>query len=216
MAVSKKLALALLALSFLAVTQNGCEKKSNEKARPVNAEAEAYRKQALAFFDERRQAEGLEALRQAILLDPQEAWPYNYVWFLCFVHLKQRDQGIAIYEESVKDKPDNDLGFYFLAEAYIGQLRYEEAMRAYKELARIQPDDANIRYELGSLYLMVGDEKGAIKEHEALLDLSAASMFFSYDRKFYSRRAEQLLEEIKTGNIILSRRPEGCVNPPEF
>jgi tetratricopeptide (TPR) repeat protein len=204
-------ALTLTCLVLIAIVglHSGCNTTPPNKSRPINNVAEAYRNQALDHFSDRRPDEGLDDLRQAILLDPDEAWPYQYVFTHCWL-TERKDQAITIFQQAIEVKPDNALAYLFLGVAYRSLSRYEDAIGAYKQLVALNPDEADSHYELGSLYLVVGNKEEALKEYQSLIGLKEGSWPFSTDRRFFEKRAEQLLESIKTGNIVLSRGG-GCI-----
>jgi len=53
------------------------------------------------------------------------------------------------------------------------QKRYEDALRAFKASVRARPDDADVRYGLGLMYLLTGDKNAAMNEYRILKSLNA-------------------------------------------
>ena len=49
--------------------------------------------------------------------------------------------------------------------------RHTEAIQALEEALRIKPDNAEIRYGLGLIYLLSGDKDAARKEYERVKSL---------------------------------------------
>jgi len=53
------------------------------------------------------------------------------------------------------------------------QERYEDAIRVFKASARAKPNDADVHYGLGLMYLLTGDKDAAINEYRVLKSLDA-------------------------------------------
>ena len=52
------------------------------------------------------------------------------------------------------------------------QERYEDAIRAFKASVRARPDDADVHYSLGLMYLLTGDRDAAMDEYRILKSLN--------------------------------------------
>jgi len=63
-------------------------------------------------------------------------------------------------------KKNDDLILKGLKLAQRGQ--YEDAIKTLKASTRLNPNDANVHYGLGLMYLLIGDRDAAMKEYEVL------------------------------------------------
>ena len=61
--------------------------------------------------------------------------------------------------------------------------RYEEAEKEYREVIRINPDDAEAHYNLGFLYYVQKDYNKALQEFEIALKLSPNNQDIQYKIK---------------------------------
>jgi cytochrome c-type biogenesis protein CcmH len=84
--------------------------------------------------------------------------------------------GIARTEEALqalvadlKDKPDNPNGWYNLARSYIEMKRYEEGAKAYEELVKLVPDDAQLWANYADVYAMAHGKTLQSKEVAEML-----------------------------------------------
>jgi Flp pilus assembly protein TadD len=53
------------------------------------------------------------------------------------------------------------------------QQQYEDALKAFEASARAKPDDADVHYGLGLMYLLTGDRGSAMEEHRILKTLNS-------------------------------------------
>jgi len=62
--------------------------------------------------------------------------------------------------------------FFNYGVAYADLGMHKEAIEAYKEAIRINPDDARAHYNLGVLYILLNDRSSALEEYNILKDLA--------------------------------------------
>lgn len=64
------------------------------------------------------------------------------------------EEGIQELANDLKNKPDNANGWYNLARSYIEMKRYEEGAKAYEELVKLVPDEAQLWANYADVYAM--------------------------------------------------------------
>lgn len=120
---------------------------------------------------------GLDRLNRSIALEKRGSWqgllklsqqwvksePRSTVaWFsLGAAHagLKQYDQAIRAYRESLRIQPEYADAWYNLGVAYANLKQHAQAMHAYREALHIQPEGAEAWRNLGTAY-------GGVKQHD--------------------------------------------------
>jgi TolB-like protein/class 3 adenylate cyclase/predicted Zn-dependent protease len=105
---------------------------------PNHAEGHAQRGLILSYVG--RPAEGLEAIRTAMRLDPRH--PFFYVWILGQANflLRQTEEAIGQFEKSIESNPDFVIGHIMLASAYAHVGRIEDAEWEAEEILVLLPD----------------------------------------------------------------------------
>lgn len=201
--------LRLRFLAFVCVTtlQSGCN--DHRWVDPAFAPGvEARWREARRYLIQRNIEEGCEALRQTISLQPEHPYAYRDIRIHC-KEGKGYDFVLSVFQDASKANPDNEVAWSFLGGILIDLHSWTKAIEAYKQLIRFAPDNYELHYTLGALYLEVGDRKAALSEYEELIHLKIWSWPYSFERHMYDRRAKQLRECIETGKIVLTRSG-GC------
>lgn len=129
--------------------------------------AEAWYETSL-FYGFQKQAEpALQALKQAYSLDKGNEW---YALALANAYLSQEkiQEAIVLYEELVKNKPDDENILYQLAALYNQTGDYKSAINSYNHVERLIGKNESVSFEKYKLYKQVNQSKKAIKEIETL------------------------------------------------
>jgi len=199
--------LSFLALVCVMTLHSGCKHhRIDDPAFKPAAEARWH--EAQKYFSHHKTNEGCEALRQAILLQPEHPYAYRDIRVFCTKE-KQYDFELSVFQDAAKANADNEVSWSALGDTLIGMHRWTDAIEAYKNLIRFWPANCELHYTLGGLYLEVGDKEAALGEYEELRHLKIWSWPYSFERHLYDRRAKQLLDCINTGKIVLTRSG-GC------
>lgn len=193
----------LLAFVCITTLQSGCNHQRRDDP-PFEAAAEARWHEAQIYFSQRKTEEGCEALRQTILLQPEQPYAYRYIRIYC-TKGKQYDFALSIFQDAAKANADNEVAWSCLGDTLINMHCWSDAVEAYKRLIRFAPGNCEIHYTLGALYLEVGDKEAALGEYEELIHLKIWSWPYSFERHMYDRRAKQLLDCVETGKIVVTR-----------
>lgn len=123
-----------------------------------------YQLLARAEADLGRNEEAIEHFKKAIKLAPRR--PMNH-YYLALVYLKIGDEKSAIREfrEELKVTDQmNELVWYELAKIYWKNKKYEDAEKAFQFTLRRAPTMADVRIDLGKMYLEWGKRDKAKAE----------------------------------------------------
>jgi len=86
------------------------------------------------------------------------------------------EEGLQDLASELKDNPENPNGWYMLARSYIEMKRYEEGVKAYEELVKLVPDEAQLWANYADVYAMAhgktlqGPEVARLLEQALALD----------------------------------------------
>lgn len=86
------------------------------------------------------------------------------------------EEGLQELANELQDNPDNANGWFMLARSYIEMKRYEEGAKAYEELVKLVPDEAQLWANYADVYAMAhgrtlqGPEVAKILEQALALD----------------------------------------------
>lgn len=68
------------------------------------------------------------------------------------------ESGVKALESQLKNKPENANGWYLLASSYIAMQRYADAAKAYEQLVKLVPDEAQIWANYADVYGMANGQ----------------------------------------------------------
>lgn len=74
-------------------------------------------------------------------------------------------------EQAIQVQPDNAQAHNDLGLAYSRSGRHREAIKAFREAILLKPDYAEAHYNLAITYLILKDEKAALREHSVLRNI---------------------------------------------
>lgn len=129
------------------------------RADPGNALAWADLGQA--YGNLKRNADAIEAFRQAIRIQPDmaEAW---YGLGVGYGALGRVADAIEAYRQALRIQPDIFFAWYDLGNAYAKLGRHADAIEAFRQTLRIWPEDADAWFDLAIAYQLSGDGPAAL------------------------------------------------------
>jgi len=75
---------------------------------------------------------------------------------------------LELWADRVKKSPNKDRTHYNLADAFLNQGNYQDAISHLNDAPRINPNYAEAHNNLAKAYLMIGNRGSALKEYEIL------------------------------------------------
>ena len=100
--------------------------------------------------------EAIDALRQAIKLDPDNDAMAHCALGFSYQNLGKWKKAIESYKQAIRIDPDVAETHFNLGVAYGDLGKYEEAIESYKQAIRIDPNLAVVHYNLGLAYYASG------------------------------------------------------------
>jgi tetratricopeptide (TPR) repeat protein len=143
-----------------------------KRALQINPDfAEAHNNLGGQLLQEGRIDEALKHFNAALKSDPEIAEAHNNVGII-LIHKGNIDEAVFHFKEAVRINPEFELARDNLREAAaIQQSRMEAEMQRLQEALRHSPDDPQLNYELGNLYLAGGELNKAIGMFKKTLSL---------------------------------------------
>src|SRR6266436_4674922 len=154
---------------------------------------DAYQPLSYSLAQLNRFPEAAEALKQALVYDPNNAEIYNNLAFAYGQGLQNRNEvlsnayknlgnaynGLKDYSEAAEAlkkaaeiEPTNAAAQFNLGLALYNGKRYSEAIEAYKTVVKLRPQLAAAHYNLGLTFVAVNDQAAARQEYELLKTLN--------------------------------------------
>ncbi len=125
-----------------------------------------------------RDEEAIAAYRQALALDPDEPWPYNN---LALVYERRGDyeQAVKLYQQALerhRDDRNRAVSWHNLGDVYYALDRPNDALAAYQQAIKLDPQRAIYPNSLGNLYGALGRYEQAIAAYQQAVKLDPEYM----------------------------------------
>jgi tetratricopeptide (TPR) repeat protein len=130
------------------------------------------------YFSERKQDEGLAAIRSAIANDPKEPIAYKGLGF-ALTRAQDFDGAVSTWTKLVQLAPDDPDAPAYLGAALVSAKRYGEAAAALQSAVRLNPKNATLSAQLGTAYLKAGDETNAMSAYKTALELDSSALLLN-------------------------------------
>jgi tetratricopeptide (TPR) repeat protein len=110
------------------------------------------------------------------------------------------DSAAASFERVLENRPVDVTSMLYLSRAYRRQGRVQDAANVLREAARVAPDDAGVRRELGHLFMDLDQPASAVQQYERAVEYDAESAaswagLVQALRAVGDPRAERVLDE---------------------
>lgn len=130
---------------------------------------EAYVQRGKAYEIRRHYHAAIEDYSRAIKLNPQVSLFLNRA--NCYTHRRRYSLAIVDYSKALELDPDNPDVLIARGVAYQKLNQHAKAAEDYKKALRFKSEDADLYYNIGSIYWVQGDWDQVIKYWEKCLDL---------------------------------------------
>jgi tetratricopeptide (TPR) repeat protein len=111
-------------------------------------------------------------LRKAMQLSPEEPLVLNYLGYTWIDQSRNLQQGLALIEKAVRQKPDDGYIVDSLGWAQFRMGRFKDAVKYLERAVELRPEDPVLNDHLGDGYWRVGREREARFQWEQALTLS--------------------------------------------
>jgi tetratricopeptide (TPR) repeat protein len=126
----------------------------------------------VALLEQRKALDAQDHFRRAIALEPQRPDFHLYLARAC---ASSQDYAAALDAANHAERlmpAENAAGFDSLGVVLVQCHAYDRAANAFQHAARLAPNDAGVRFNLGTTLTFLGDIGGAARELEAAVDLN--------------------------------------------
>lgn len=130
-------------------------------------DADAFYKQGIAYKQEGKPDQAIEALEHAVAANPKHYMAWASLGNLYKTAKKDIPKAVAAYEHAVEGLKKDKVVWGNLGMAYYRNNQIDKALQALVTASQIDPNDAEIRGNLGTVRRQKGDLPGAIVDLEA-------------------------------------------------
>jgi tetratricopeptide (TPR) repeat protein len=237
MLMKRSILIIVLAASVSSCGWFGKSANTNETQNVNAAEQPAYptftdAKEALAegkrLLDENQTLAAIDALRQAVKIDPDlaEAWfQLGIAYSLQEMQAEQTGEttepdqpanskepvktnsekafrkAVEAYKKWTEANPEDHVAFYNLGRTYSKLMQDEDAEEAFEKAVKIKPDDSDYQMELGAILIKLAKYREAIDPLKKAVELDPTN-----------ERAQELLEDAEAGRQRLDYVPPKNAN----
>jgi tetratricopeptide (TPR) repeat protein len=134
-------------------------------------DADAFYKQGLAYKQEGKSDQAIEALEHAVAANPKHYMAWASLGNLYKTARKDIPKAVGAYEHAVEGIKKDKVVWENLGMAYYRNNQVEQALKALITASTLDPNDAEIRANLGTVRRQKGDLPGAITDLEAAVKL---------------------------------------------
>jgi tetratricopeptide (TPR) repeat protein len=135
--------------------------------RPAHAEdADAFYKQGIAYKQEGKADRAIEAFEHAVAVNPKHYMAWASLGNLYKTAKKDIPRAVTAYEHAVEGLKKDKVVWSNLGMAYYRNNQADQALKALTTASALDPNDAEIRFNLGTVRRQKGDLAGAISDLE--------------------------------------------------
>lgn len=135
----------------------------------VTGAAEGYVERGNLYIDLYELEKAVADCKKAIELDSEAYYAYNNLG-CALLKLRRTEEAIGPLKQAVEIDPDKDhLPYLNLAECYVLQKNYEEAIACYREAIRLQPENVRWKKEIAKIYVLEKKYDEAVAVYQELI-----------------------------------------------
>ena len=190
-----KIARILLALGLAAGATSGVGLVAPNAA--FAEDADAFYKQGLAYKQEGKADQAIEALEHAVAANPKHYMAWASLGNLYKTAKKDIPKAVAAYEHAVEGLKKDKVVWENLGMAYYRNNQIDLALKTLIAASALDPNDAEIRFNLGSVRRQKGDVPGAIADLEAAVKLKPDDAMYANNLGVAYRFAKRYAEAQK-------------------
>src|SRR5882757_99018 len=137
----------------------------------VAEDADAFYKQGVAYKQEGKSDQAIDALEHAVAANPKHYMAWASLGNLYKTARKDIPKAVAAYEHAVEGLKKDKVVWENLGMAYYRNNQIDLALKTLIAASAMDPNDAEIRFNLGTVRRQKGDLTGAIADLEVAVRL---------------------------------------------
>lgn len=136
----------------------------------VTGSAEGYVERGNLYIDLYELEKAVKDCEKAVELDEEAYYAYNNMG-CALLKLRRIDEAIKPLKRAIELDADRDhLPYLNLAECYVLQKNYDEAIKCYKKALRLRPEVVRWKEEIAKIYALKGDFSHAVNIYQQMID----------------------------------------------
>jgi Flp pilus assembly protein TadD len=170
-------------------------------------DADAYYKQGVAYKQEGKADQAIEALEHAVAANPKHYMAWASLGNLYKTAKKDIPKAVSAYEHAVEGLKKDKVVWANLGMAYYRNNQIDQALKALVTASTLDPNDAEIRGNLGTVRRQKGDLPGAITDLEAAVRLKPEDAQFANNLGVAYRAAKRNDDAVKAFQKAIALAP---------
>jgi Flp pilus assembly protein TadD len=170
-------------------------------------DADAFYKQGLAYKSEGKPDQAIEALEHAVAANPKHYMAWASLGNLYKTAKKDIPKAVGAYEHAIEGIKKDKVLWANLGMAYYRNNQGDQALKALVTASTLDPNDAEIRGNLGTVRRQKGDVAGAIVDLEAAVKLKPDDPQFANNLGVAYRVAKRDADAVKAFQKAIALSP---------
>ena len=172
-------------------------------------DAGAHNNMGIAFQEQGKLEEAVEAYSKALTIKPNHAEAYNNMG-TALQNQGKLEEAIEAYNKALTIKPDYAEAYNNMGTALQNQGKLEEAIEAYNKALTLKPDNAEAFYNMGIALKELGKLEEAIEAYNKALELKPDNAGAFYNMGIALKDQGKLEEAIEAYNKALTLKPDNA------
>ena len=170
-------------------------------------DADAFYKQGLAYKSENKPDQAIEALEHAVAANPKHYMAWASLGNLYKTARKDIPKSVAAYEHAIEGIKKDKVLWANLGMAYYRNNQSDLALKALVTASTLDPNDAEIRGNLGTVRRQKGDVPGAIADLEVAVKLKPDDAQYANNLGVAYRVAKRDADAVKAFQKAIALSP---------
>jgi tetratricopeptide (TPR) repeat protein len=171
-------------------------------------DADAYYKQGLAYKAEGKPDQAIEALERAVAANPRHYNAWASLGNLYKTAKSDVPRAVAAYEHAVEGLKKDKVVWENLGVAYFRNNQNDQALKALVTASALDPNDADIRFNLGTVRRQMKDYAGAVTDLEVAVKLRPDNAQYNNNLGVAYRFAKRDDDAIKAHQRAIALAPD--------
>jgi tetratricopeptide (TPR) repeat protein len=178
--------------------------------RAFAEDADAFYKQGLAYKQEGKADQAIEALEHAVAANPRHYMAWASLGNLYKTAKKDIPKAVGAYEHAVQGLKKDKVVWENLGTAYFRNNQPDQALKALVTASSLDPNDAEIRFNLGTVRRQMKDYTGAVTDLEVAVKLKPDDAQYANNLGVAYRFAKRDDEAIKAFQKAIALTPDNA------
>jgi tetratricopeptide (TPR) repeat protein len=173
-----------------------------KEAIKINPKAErAYWAWGDCLRDQERYKEAIEKCKKVIEINPKSEYAY-WLWGDCLWKQEYNDEAISLFEKHFPESKDSDV-IYSYGSSLMGAERYDEALKQFEHIIKIEPEYHNVYLSYGQLLEKMNDSELALLAYLKHINLGCDAISADFDfHKIHNDYILPLINTLKPSDYV--------------